>query len=321
MSSVKTVHLIFNAHLDPVWLWSWRDGLDEVLNTSAYVCNLLDRHPDLIYSRCEAWLYEQIRLLDPALFRRIVRHVRAGRWSVVGGWYIQPDCNLPSGFALRRQIALGREWFQRQLGKFPQIAYNVDSFGHAATLPGYLREAGQPYYVMMRPQEHELALPARLFRWRGYTEGPEVTTFRIARAYCTPEGITAEHILAAVSELPAGVNDTMCFVGIGDHGGGPTESMIEWCRAHRDAFAGLKLVFSSPEKFFRAIRPAIRLLPLVVGELQMHAIGCYTVHRSVKVALRKAEHRLVQAEAALKGRPPLSRYARRDVPAQRVRGS
>ena len=38
-------------HLDPIWLWSWRDGLDEVLNTSYYICNLLDRHPVIVFTR------------------------------------------------------------------------------------------------------------------------------------------------------------------------------------------------------------------------------------------------------------------------------
>jgi alpha-mannosidase len=292
---MKTIHLVLNAHLDPIWLWSWRDGLDEILNTSAYICGLLDRHPDLIYTRGEAWLYEQIRLIDPKLFARIRRHVRAGRWSPVGGWYIQPDCNLPSGFALQKQIELGREWFLKWLGRFPRTAYNVDSFGHAATLPGYMRAAGQDSYVMMRPQENEMALPARLFRWRGYAGGPEVTTFRIGGAYCTPKEISEEHIQASLTELPPVSSHTMCFVGIGDHGGGPVESTIAWCRENRDRFTGWRLTFSSPERFFAAVRREKARLPLVTGELQMHAIGCYSVHRPVKVALRKAEHRLFQA--------------------------
>ena len=27
------VHMIGNAHLDPVWLWTWQDGFSEVLAT------------------------------------------------------------------------------------------------------------------------------------------------------------------------------------------------------------------------------------------------------------------------------------------------
>ena len=293
------VHLILNAHLDPIWLWNWRDGLDEVLNTSYYICNLLDRHPDIIYTRGEAWVYEQVKRIDPALFERIRAHIQAGRWSTVGGWYIQPDCNQPSGFAMERQIALGQRFFLENFGHSPTVGYNVDSFGHAATLPGYLHQAGQSSYVMMRPQEHEMTLPARLFRWRGYADGPEVATFRIASAYCTPEGLTEKTILAAASELPEGVGHTMCFVGIGDHGGGPTEEMIAWCREHKNSFPGLELIFSSPDQFFAAIQPDLAKLPLVTGELQMHAVGCYSVHRPVKTLLRKAEHRLIQAETAL----------------------
>ncbi len=297
-TKIKTVHIIFNAHLDPIWLWSWRDGLDEVLNTSYYICNLLDRHPDIIYNRGEAWVYEQIQRLDPALFERIRVHVKNGRWNLVGGWYVQPDCNLPSGFAMERQIALGKRLFGDYFNSWPKVAYNVDSFGHAATLPGLMRKAGQPFYVMMRPQEQELKLPARLFRWRGYADGPEVTTFRIAQSYTTAAGLDEAHIRASLTELPETVHHTLCFVGIGDHGGGPTESMIEWCRAHRESFPGIRLEFSTPQRFFVAIAPEIPQLPLVVGELQIHAVGCYSVHRPVKVALRKAEHRLTQAQIA-----------------------
>ena len=298
MSAPITVHLVCNSHLDPIWLWSYRDGLDEVLNTAYALCDLLDRRPEVIYTRGEAWVYEQIHRIDPKLFERVRGHVAAGRWSLVGGWYIQPDCNLPSGFAMERQIALGQAFFREHFGQVPGVAYNVDSFGHAATLPGLMHAAGQSAYVMMRPQEAELTLPARLFRWRGYADGPEVAVFRIAAAYNTSAGVTAEHVLASVADLPPGVAHTMCFVGIGDHGGGPTEEIIEWCQAHRDAFPGVRLTFSSPQKFFAAVAGQIAGLPLVTGELQQHAIGCYTVQRRVKVAVRQTEHRLVQAAHA-----------------------
>jgi alpha-mannosidase len=305
---MTTVHIIFNAHLDPIWLWSWREGLDEVLNTSYYICNLLDRHPDIIYTRGEAWVYEQIQRVDPPLFQRVKEHVKAGRWSTVGGWYIQPDCNLPSGFAMERQIEIGRRKFLEFFGEFPKVGYNVDSFGHSAALPELMRRAGQEFYVMMRPGETEAPLPARLFRWRGHVDGREIITFRIAsdNCYCTPDGLTEEHVRAAISGLPAGISHTMCFVGIGNHGGGPTEEMIQWCRDHRTSIPGVELVFSSPSKYFAGVKDDASKLPEVIGELQMHAVGCYSVHRSVKLSVRKAEHRLIQAESILRshGAPP-----------------
>ena len=156
-----------------------------------------------------------------------------------------------------------------------------------------------------------MELPARIFRWRGYEGGPEVTTFRIPKAY-TCRGITREHIETALTCLPEGVDHTMSFVGFGDHGGGPTEAQIAWIRENQNAFPGAKLVFSSPQQFFDTIEPQACKLPLVTGELQHHSIGCYSVHRPVKVGVRRAEHRLVQAETLVKGDPkPEPRAAER----------
>ena len=300
---MKTVHMIFNAHLDPIWLWPWQAGVDEALATCRSACDRLDAHPDVTFARGEAWVYQQVEKLDPPLFERIRAHVKTGRWEIVGGWCIQPDCNLPSGFAWKKQIELGKEYFLDRFGIFPRIAYNVDSFGHAASLPALMRSCGQDRYIMMRPQEHEMALPGRVFRWRGHEGSQEVTVFRIARGYCTGNQLSLDHVRAALNDLPNGIDHTMCFVGLGDHGGGPTERMIASIREHQNAIDGAKLVFSTPARFFDAIAKQTKSLPLVTGELQMHAVGCYSVHRPVKVLVRRAEHMLHQAEIAIEKGP------------------
>ncbi len=295
MTSTKkiTVHMIAETHIDPVWLWPWQDGLDTVLATLRSACNLLDEFPEFIFSHGEAWTYKQVEMVDPELFERIRGHVRGGRWEIIGGWWMQPDCNLPSGFGFERQIETGKRYFLDRFGGFPETAVNVDSFGHAASLPGFISAAGQKYYVMMRPQEHEMALPARVFRWRGTPDGPEVVTFRIAGSYGAAT-IEPEHIARSMSELPEGLDQTMCFYGVGDHGGGPTAESVRWIAENRDAIDGCRLVFSSPSRFFKAI--AVKDLPVVTGELQMHAIGCYSVERKIKTLVRHSEHALRQAE-------------------------
>ncbi len=296
---MKTVHLISNSHIDPVWLWPWQAGLDSALNTCRTACDFLDKYPTLTFTQGEAWIFQQIEAVDPELFARIRGHVATGRWDIVG-WWIQPDCNAPSGFGFERQIALGLNYFRSKLGFAPKVAYNVDSFGHAATLPGYMRAAGQEFYVMMRPQEHEMTLPARCFRWRGFEGGPEVTVFRIAGGYCAGAGWwDGGHVQRALADLPDGVDDTMCFIGVGDHGGGITQAQIDWCLKNADSIPGCRLVFSTPSRFFAAIAASLPTLPLVTGELQHHAIGCYTVQRGVKLGVRQAEHRLAQAEVAV----------------------
>ncbi len=298
---MRTVHIVFSAHIDPVWLWPWTAGVDEVLNTCYTMCNTLDRHPDIVFTRGEAWVYEQVRRHDPALFKRIVKHIRAGRWSVVGGWWVQPDCNLPGYENMNRQITIGREWFEKHLMFFPRIGYNVDSFGHTAALPDIMAANGQHSYVFMRPMAHETTLPANIFRWRGRPGGKTVNAFRISYGYATifPTNISVDWVESSLRPLPNGVTHTMCFLGVGDHGGGPNEHMIQWVRDNQHAIPGAKLEFSSPERFFKALQPELKHLPLVTGELQMHAIGCYTAHRPVKLGVRRAENILAQTQRAL----------------------
>jgi alpha-mannosidase len=168
---------------------------------------------------------------------------------------------------------------------------------------------GQDSYVFMRPMAHEASLPARVFRWRGRPGGKEVTTFRIAHGYATIHPPTLDHIEGALQDLPGGIDHTMCFLGVGDHGGGPNEAIIAWCRENMNAMPGVRFEFSSPERYFKAIAPARHRLPLVTGELQMHAIGCYTAHRPVKLGVRRAENLLAQTDRALAAAKPAERKA------------
>jgi len=289
--------MIGNAHLDPVWLWNRSDGVDTALATARSACDRLDEYPEFVFTCSGSWFHEQAARLDAPLMARIRAHVEAGRWALVGGMVIQPDCNLPMAESFARQLAVGQAWYERAFGRRTTVGYNVDSFGHTAYLPRLLREAGIDAYCFMRPGPHEKTLPAGLFRWRS-PDGAEVTAFRIPGAYTTGAAEIREPIEAALAAVPPGVDHTMCFYGVGDHGGGPTRAQIEWLIANAGAFAGARLVFSHPRAFFDAVADQAAALPVVEGELQHHAIGCYSVERRIKVAMRRAEARLLQAGQA-----------------------
>ena len=66
-----TVHVVMQAHLDPVWLWPLTSGLDEAVATCRTACDLLDEYSDFIFTSGEAWRYWQIEQIDPALFARV----------------------------------------------------------------------------------------------------------------------------------------------------------------------------------------------------------------------------------------------------------
>jgi glycosyl hydrolase family 38 len=53
--------MIGNAHVDPVWLWSWPAGVDEALATFRAAADRCDEYPEFIFTRGEAWLYRWSR--------------------------------------------------------------------------------------------------------------------------------------------------------------------------------------------------------------------------------------------------------------------
>ena len=45
---MRKIHLICNAHLDPVWLWRWQEGCTEALSTFRVAEGFTDEFPALL---------------------------------------------------------------------------------------------------------------------------------------------------------------------------------------------------------------------------------------------------------------------------------
>jgi len=297
VDATPTVHLICTAHLDPVWQWRWEEGAAEALSTFAAALEILGERPDLVFCHNEAVLYRWVEELDPALFRAIRKLVKAGRWSISGGWHLQPDVNLPGTESIIRQILEGRRYFRDKFGVEPRVAYNFDSFGHSAGLPQILRLAGYEMYIHMRPQEAELRLPSDLYRWRG-ADGTEIAAYRIAVGLYHTEYANIESRMAEGAALALALGrDVPVFWGIGDHGGGATREDLE----RIDELAGrekrVRFIHSTPDRFCDAVRSAARTAPLFDGGLGRSFTGCYTSLSRLKRAAAESLGLLTQAEA------------------------
>lgn len=289
-------HMIGNAHIDPVWLWRWPEGMAEMLSTCHTMVELLNESDDLIFTKGEAVMYEWIEKVDPQLFQEISKLVKSGKWNIVNGWWVQPDCNLPNGESFVRQGLYGKKFFKEKFGVDVKVGYNVDSFGHAATLPQILKKSGFEYYVFMRPGSKEKQLPS-VFKWKT-SDGSEIVAFRLSRSYVTgrDKGDLLIQIKATLDETPSNLESTMCFYGVGDHGGGPTKEDIKYIREHKNFSANVELKFSSPDKYFEEIKEKVKKLPVVEDELQYHSVGSYSVNSKMKIMNRKAENELLSAE-------------------------
>lgn len=85
--------MIGNAHLDPVWLWQWQEGYQEVKATFRSALDRMKEYDDFFFTSSSAAYYEWVEENEPAMFEEIRERVKEGRWVIVGGWWIQPDCN------------------------------------------------------------------------------------------------------------------------------------------------------------------------------------------------------------------------------------
>jgi alpha-mannosidase len=291
----KTLHMVGNAHIDPVWLWRWQEGYHEVLASFRSALDRLEEYDDFVFVSSSAAFYQWVEKSDPEMFEEIRRRVSEGRWEIVGGWWIQPDCNIPSGESFVRQALYAQRYFHDRFGVTARVGYNVDSFGHNGMLPQLLKKSGLDYYVFMRPSPHEKGLPGRLFWWES-DDGSRVLTYRIPFEYGTWGKDLEKNVRRCAGELREQVSELMCFYGVGNHGGGPTRENIESIRR----LSGLEdlpaLRFSSPNRYFDEVSRKEWLLPVVHEDLQHHASGCYAAHSGVKRWNRRAENLLVTAE-------------------------
>ena len=289
------LHMIGNAHIDPVWMWRWQEGFQETKATFRSALDRMNESDDFLFTASSAQAYAWIEANDPAMFAEIQARVHEGRWQLVGGWWTEPDTNIPSGESFVRQALYGQLYFLEKFGQMARVGYNIDSFGHNGMLPQILKKSGLDYYVFMRPMPGEKALPARLFRWES-DDGSQVLTFRILFEYLTWGKEVDTHVRRCLGEMKPPEKETMVFYGVGNHGGGPTQENLASIRRLNDDPDLPTLRFSHPLAFFERMEQSGADFPIVHDDLQHHASGCYSAHSAIKRWNRKAEQALLAAE-------------------------
>jgi alpha-mannosidase len=293
----QVLHMIGNAHIDPVWLWQWPEGYQEVRATFRSALDRMNEYPEFVFTANSAAYYAWVKEIDPAMFEEIRQRVAEGRWAVVGGWWVEPDCNIPSGESFVRHALYSQRWFQAELGVMATVGYNVDPFGHNGMLPQLLRRAGMDSYVFMRPGPHEKRLPGPIFWWES-PDGSRVLTMRLPHEYCSPREDLGYHLDKSLAQLPDRFAEMMVFYGVGNHGGGPTRENLDSIRSLDRSGTMPRLIHSTPDAFFARIRElGTDEVPVVRDDLQHHAVGCYSAHSGIKRWNRRAEQQLAAAEA------------------------
>jgi alpha-mannosidase len=288
------IHLVCNAHLDPVWLWDWEEGAGEALSTFRSAAALCDEFPAFVFNHNEAVLYRWVEQYEPALFRKIQRLVRQKRWHILGGWHLQPDCNMPSGESFVRQILLGKRYFQKKFGVDVQTASNLDPFGHTRGLVQIMAKTGYNSYIFCRPGQADCPLPGDEFVWVGY-DGSEIMAMRVSAHYNSPGGGARKKVLDWIAAHPD-KSLTLLLWGVGDHGGGAYRADLVELAGLMEEKKDMAIVHSYPEAYFSELRRNRAALPRHSGDLNPWAVGCYTTMALVKQKHRQLENDLFLAE-------------------------
>lgn len=290
----KKIHLICNAHLDPTWQWEWEEGAAEALSTFRSSADFCEDFEDFIFNHNEVNLYRWVSEYEPELFERIKKLISLKKWHVMGGWYLQPDCNMPSGEAFVRQMLIGRHYFRDHFDTVPTTAINFDPFGHTRGLVQILKKAGFDSYIFCRPDQEDCKLPAEKFLWKGY-DGSEIIGIRVASFYNSEMGKAVDKIKGVALQCPEdGVE--ICLWGVGNHGGGASRKDLEEIAELKRELSkkNIEILHSTPEDFIRELDK--EKLPQHKGDLNLWAPGCYTSQIRIKQTYRKLENSLFFAE-------------------------
>jgi len=305
-----------HAHIDTAWLWPLAETRRKCARTFAGALGLLGRYPSFRFAASQAQHYACIEEDHPALFERIRSAVESGQWETAGGMWIEPDCNVPSGESLIRQILHGSRYFSERFGSHGKqtYAYLPDTFGFTAILPQIFRMAGLDTFItnkLIWSDANEF--PHVNFVWRGI-DGSEVLS------HCTPgrdynSQLTPKELLRGERDS-ARLDGSRCGLwlqpfGHGDGGGGPTAESIERADFASDCEGMPRVSPGRIDDFCRELHAARggassqgRAWPVWDGELYLeYHRGTITTLARLKRANRVAELALRRVEFLLAAAP------------------
>ena len=310
---MKKLFMVSNSHIDPVWLWEWQEGATATVATFRAAADFCEEFDGYVFCHNEALLYQWTEEYDPILFNRIQGLVKAGKWHIMGGWFLQPDCNLPSGESILRQILSGRKYFAEKFDKKPSVAVNFDTFGHSRGLVQILSQCGYKGYLFMRPEKHRLSLPAGNFTWKGY-DGSTVIGQRLSGSYANYAGNAVEWAENVVNNNEKETAELFAW-GVGNHGGGPARIDIQALNAWMKERTDIEITHATPEAFFDYLEEAGIPCPEFAEDLRPVFIGCYASQARLKRLHRKLENDIYSAEkmAAAASALGLMHYPREEL--------
>ena len=295
---VHELSAIGHAHIDTAWLWPIEETRRKCQRSFATVVALMEEYPEFKFACSQAYQYAVIEETDPDLFARIKAKVASGQWIPIGGSWVEPDCNLPSGESLSRQFLYGQRYFEKTFGTRSRIFWNPDVFGYCAQLPQLMREAGMDRFLTQKLSWNRFTTPPHhSFLWRGIDGSEVLTHFPPVDTYNGTATMEELRYHAANYKDADRSTQALYLFGHGDGGGGPDATMIEELRRARNLLGVPRSTTRAPEEFFDRLERDGEKLAAIEGELYFeYHRGTYTTQAEVKRLNRKLEGQLQTLE-------------------------
>jgi alpha-mannosidase len=302
--------ILGHSHLDPVYMWDYKEFQRKILRTHTTQAMLMEEFPDWKFSQSQALIYQEIRDLYPDLFARIKELVAAGRWELLGGMFVEPDCNLSSGESMVRQFLVGQRFFRQEFGVTCRVGWVPDVFGMPRTFPQIMRGCGIDYFFTCKFVWNDTnEWRTNLFWWVG-PDGSRILAHTPPLHFIgTCEGAHIQKYWALLGPKEF-VREGLYTYGWGDGGGGVERRMLLVAQRTAALPGAPVLKHRSAEAFFDDLAATLSEdLPQWHNEMYLETHrGTYTSAALLKKRNRQAEERIKVAEiiasaARLQGAP------------------
>ncbi|MCX6556469.1 MAG: alpha-mannosidase, partial [Candidatus Aminicenantes bacterium] len=291
------ISLVGNAHIDIAWLWRMAETMALSKNTYATVIQNMGEYPELTYAQSQAVTYDWIEKKYPELFQQIREKVRAGRWEIVGGMWVEPDCNLIAGESWARQLLYGKKYLREKFGVDVRIGWNPDSFGYNWNMPQLYKQSGIDSFITQKLWWNDTTVfPHFLFNWQG-VDGSTILTYMPPLSYASE--LQLKEVANGISKYEAttGSKESLLLYGLGDHGGGPNREILDRVRGYGALALTPRFSHTTAGPFLQRQRKEKLDLPLWKDELYLeYHQGTFTTQGAIKKNTRRTEALLSATE-------------------------
>lgn len=309
-----TVSCVGHTHIDTAWRWTLKHTAEKASRSFSTVLRYMEKYPEYVFLHTQPQQYAYIKESFPEIYAQIQEKVKEGQWEIDGGMWVEPDCNLPSGESLTRQLLMGRKFTLEEFGHEPEYLWLPDVFGYSYALPQILKKAGIDTFMTTKIAWNQYnRMPNDTFWWKGL-DGSKVLAHFITtpqpgqdtdtnfysdyNGHLLPDTVCGSWKLYREKHINP---ETLICYGYGDGGGGVTREMLER-RRRLDRMPGLpKVQPSKAGAYFKRLWKNIEHTdePMATWDGEMYLEyhrGTYTSQAYVKKMNRRMEELYRKAE-------------------------